>query len=105
MCFYDPLFKVRDIKLRIFQELEFKQKMNLLWQNKEMEDSMTLRAIGITEDTAIEMVHQPDTKIKLTVQSFKKGKIVVELKDSDTLTDLDEALSTSTSKTPAKVTH
>ena len=49
------------------------------------------------------MVHQPDTKIKLNIQTFKKGRIAVELNDSDTLIDLVEALSASTSKTPAQV--
>ena len=38
-----PGVKVRDLKVKLFQELEVKVKTRLMWQNKQMEDSVTLR--------------------------------------------------------------
>ena len=46
--------KVRDVKLKIFEELEIKQKVHLLFENKLLNDQDLLKAIGITEDTCIQ---------------------------------------------------
>ncbi len=35
--------KVRDLKVKVFEELEVKVKTRLMWQNKQMDDSVTLR--------------------------------------------------------------
>ncbi len=98
----EPKDKVREVKLKIFEELEIKQKVHLLWQSKELEDGVTLRAMGISEDATVQMVIQPDTKIKLNIQTFKKGNIAVQLNDSSTLRDLMKELNRSTLKTTAK---
>ena len=99
----EPKDKVREVKVKILKELEIKQKLRLTWQNKEMEDCITLHALGITEDTTIQMLLEPDTKLKLNIQTFKKGKLVIELNHSSTPLDLVDALSTSTLRTTAKV--
>ncbi len=99
----EPQNKVREVKRKIFEELEIKEKVHLLWQNKELEDRVTLRAVGITEDATLQMVIQPDTEIKLNIQTFKKGNISVELNDSSTLHDLMMAMSKTTLGTTSKV--
>ncbi len=99
----DPKDKIRKVKLKIFEELEIKQKMRLLWQNKSLEEGVTLQASGITEDTTIQMVLEPDTKIKLNIQTFKKSNVTIELNESSTSLDLVEALSTSTLQSTPEV--
>ena len=100
----EPKYKVREVKHKICQELEVKQKVHLMWKNEQMEDCVTLRALGINEDATVQMVIQPDTNIKLKVKTFKKGMISVELTDSSTVLDLMKALSRTTLRTTAKIT-
>ena len=88
--------KGREVKVKIFQELEIKNKVALLWKGKELEDHITLRSQGITEDTTIGVVPKPDVKLKLIIQTFKKGKISGDLPDTFTVNDLKESLATST---------
>ena len=82
--------------------MDIKQKVNLLWENRQLEDCVTLWGSGITEGKIIQMVLKPDSKLKLNIQTFKKGNIAVELNDSSTPLDLLEALSSSTLKSTAK---
>ncbi len=99
----EPKDKVREVKHKICQELEVKQKVHLMWKNEQMEDCVTLRALGIDEDATVQMVIQPDTNIKLNVKTFKKGMISVELTDSSTVLDLMKILSRTTLRTTAKI--
>ncbi len=80
--------KVREVKVKIFHDLEIKSKVRLLWQNKLLDDGVTLSAQGITEDTTLQMVIEPDTEMKLEIKTFKKGTMFVEIKDSGTVLDL-----------------
>ncbi len=98
-----PQDKVREVRVKIFQELGIKSKVRLLWQNKQMEDSSTLRSLGVAEDATIQMVIEPDVKFKVTIQTFKKGSIAVEFSDSDTVIDLNKTLHGSTLQSTAKI--
>ncbi len=91
----EPSDKVRKVKVKIYNDLEIKSKVRLLWQNKQIEDGVTLEAQGITEDTTLQMVIEPDNEIKLKIQSFKRGTISVAMKDSDTVLDLLEEVHSS----------
>ncbi len=91
-----PEDKVRKVKVDIFKELGIKNKVRLMWQNEQMEDCVTLRALGITDDITIQMVIEPDTQIKLRIQTLKKGMVSVIMNDSSTLKDLIKKLSTTT---------
>ena len=95
--------KVREVKHKVCQELEVKQKVHLMWKNEQMEDCVTLRALGIDDDATVQMVIQPDTNIKLKVKTFKKGMLSVELTDSSTVLDLMTVLSRTTLRTTAKI--
>ena len=95
--------KVREVKHKICQELEIKQKVHLMWKNEQMEDCVTLRALGINDDATVQMVIQPDTNIKLKIKTFKKGMLSVELTDSSTVLDLMTVLSRTTLRTTAKI--
>ncbi len=92
----NPQDKVRKVKVDIFKELEIKSKVRLMWQNQPMEDCITLRALGITDDTTVQMIVEPDTQLKLTIETLKKGTVSVMLNDSSTVKDLIKKLSTST---------
>lgn len=91
----DPQDKVRKIKVQIFSDLNIKNKVRLLWQNKPIEDEVTLSAQGITEDAILQIVFESDTKIMLKIRTFKKGMISLEISDSHTVFDLLEELESS----------
>ncbi len=91
----DPYNKVRKVKVKIFKDLEIKNRVRLIWQSKPLEDTVTLAAQGITEDTTLQMVIEPGNKIKLKIQTFKKGTFCVELEDSSTVLDLQREVKTS----------
>ncbi len=94
-----PYDKVRDVKVKIFEEMEVRNKVRLMWQNKQLEDGVTLRVRGVTEDATIQMLIEPENKIKVYVQTLKKGIIPVDIDDSCSLLDLVNMLSTSTLET------
>ena len=48
--------------------------------------------MGIPDEATIQMLLEPDVKVKLKVKTFKKGVIPVELAVSGTLVDLRKAL-------------
>ncbi len=100
-----PEDKVRNVKVDIFKELEIKSKVRLMWQNKPMDDCVTLRAIGINEDATVQMIIEPDTQLKLTVETLKKGTVSVVLNDSSTVRDLVKKLSTTTLKSTARTSE
>ncbi len=83
----EPQDKVRKVKVKIFHDLEIKSKVHLMWQNERMQDGMTLVALGIMGEITIQMLTEPDTKMKVIVQTFKKGIIHVEVEDSSTILD------------------
>ena len=99
----EPQEKVKEVKVKIFRELELKSKVRLMWQNTPLEDAITLRAQGITEDAIIQMIIEPDTKMKLSVKTWKKGVFSIELNDSSTLLDFMEAIQTSTLQSTADI--
>ncbi len=91
----DPHDKVRDVKVKIFKDLEIKNKVRLIWQSKPLEDTVTLAAQGIIEDMTLQMVIEPGNKMKLKIQTFKKGILSIELEDSNTVLDLQRELKAS----------
>ncbi len=82
-----PQDKLRNVKVKIFRALGIKSKMHFLWQNKAVEDDVTLAAQGIPDDATFQMIIDPDVKIKVKIQTFKKGTLCVELEDSSTIMD------------------
>ena len=84
--------KVRDIKKAIFNNLEMKNRLRLLWMGQEMEDCYTLYSLGITKDDTISLVEEPDSKIKLNIKTFKKGMVCVEVNSSSTVPELNKLL-------------
>ena len=94
---------MRKAKVDIFKELEIKSKVRLMWKNQPMEDCVTLRALGITDDTTIQMIVEPDTQIKLRIQTLKKGTVSVQLNNSSTLKDLVKKLSATTVTSTARI--
>ncbi len=99
----EPQEKVKEVKVKIFRELDMKSKVRLMWQNKQLEDAITLRAQGITEDTIIQMLIETDTKIKIGIKTLKKGEFTIELSDSSTMLDLMESTEMSTLQSNADV--
>ncbi len=67
-----------------------------MWKSKELEDCVTLRALGIADGTLVQMLIQPEKKIKLRLQTMKKGMVSVEINESCSLLDLIGILSGST---------
>ena len=84
----EPQDKVRKVKVRIFTDLEIKSRVRLLWQNKQLEDSITLAAQGINEDATIQMIIEPDGGFLVEIKTYKKGPIFIRLSDSSTVHDL-----------------
>ncbi len=99
----EPWEKATELKVKIFRELDVKSKVRLLWQNKPLEDAVTLRAQGITEDAIIQMLIEPGTKIKLRIKTVKKGTFSVELNDSSTIQDLMKKVQMSTLRFTADI--
>ncbi len=91
----EPQDNIRKVKVKVFHDLEIKSKVRLLWQNKQLEDTNTLSNYGITEDPTVQMVVEPDTKIKLQIKTLKKGMLSLEMNNSSTVLDLEQELHTS----------
>ncbi len=88
--------KVKEVKVKIYDEIDIRNKVRLMWQNKLLEDCVTLRALGVTDESTVQMLIEPEKKITLNIQTMKKGMISVKLSDSCSILDLMEMLSTST---------
>ncbi len=89
----EPLDKVKDVKLKIGKEFGIKQKVSLIWENEPLEDCVTLRESGIIDNSSVQMVLDLNAKMKLSIQTFKKGSIDIEVDYPSTPLDVVEALS------------
>ena len=84
----EPQDKVRKVKVKIFTDLDIKSKVRLLWENKQLEDSITLAGQGINEDATIQMIIESDGGFLVEIKSYKKGSISMRLNESSTVHDL-----------------
>ncbi len=91
----EPTMKVREVKRKIFDTMEIKNKVTLLYGQEPMVDGFTLESLMIPDESTIQMVIEPEKKIKITVQTFKKGQIPLEVHDTDTLNEVYDGLANS----------